>query len=68
MRNFIIKEFWKTDDVFSKIYENMNNNVDKSVLLTLHDEEIDQLYTKSLKIMTGKLHTYYSIDYAKHEV
>ena len=66
IENFIIPESSKTDDVCSEIYENMNNNIENSVILALHNEEIYQLNTKILNMMTGKLHTYYSIDYATY--
>ena len=48
IENFIVPESWKTNDVCSKNYENMNNNIENSVILALHNEEIDQLTIKIL--------------------
>ena len=68
IENFIIPESWKTDDVCSKIYGNVNNNnIENSVILTPHNKEIDQMNSKFLKLMNGKLHTYYSVDYATYK-
>ena len=52
IENFIIPESWKTDDVCSKINGNVNNNnIENSVILAPHNEEIDQLNSKILKLM-----------------
>lgn len=68
IENFIIPESWKTDDVCSKINGNVNNNnIENSVILAPHNEQIDQLNSKILKLMNGKLHTYYSVDYATYK-
>ena len=67
IENFMNPESWNTDDVCLKIYRNMNKNIENSVILALHNEEIGQLNVKILKMMTSELHTYYSIDYATYE-
>ena len=51
INNFIIPESWKTADVFSKIYGNMKNNIENSVILAPHNEEIDKLNSKILNMM-----------------
>ena len=46
IENLIIPESWKTNDVCLKIYENVYNNMENSVILVPHNEEIDQLNSK----------------------
>ena len=50
INNFVIPESWKTADVFSKIYGNMKNNIENSVILATHNEEIDKLNSKILNM------------------
>ena len=51
INNVIIPEYWKTADVFSKIYGNMKNNIEYSVILAPHNEGIDKLNSKFLNMM-----------------
>ena len=43
INNFIIPESWKTADVFSKIYGNMKNNIENSVILACLEWQINNV-------------------------
>jgi hypothetical protein len=65
IENFVIPSKWKTNDVCLKIYENINNcNSLNRVILAPHNEDINILNKRVLKLLSGKLKTYYSIYYA----
>ena len=49
INNFIIPESSKTADVFLKMYGNMKNNIENSVILAQHDEEINKLNSENFE-------------------
>ena len=65
---FRIPSSWKTDDVYLKIYKDINYNLSlNSVILTSHNEDSTILNNKILTLINSDEMTYYSIDGATHK-
>ena len=50
-----------------KIYKNINNNIDNSVILAPHNREIDNINAKILDNIQGESKIYYSVDSATYK-
>ena len=68
IKNFKIPDSWKSIDVCSDIYKDINTKeIENSVILAPHNEEIDKLNNKILDMLPGDLKIYYSIDVATYK-
>uniref|UniRef100_A0ABD2XAK4 ATP-dependent DNA helicase n=1 Tax=Trichogramma kaykai TaxID=54128 RepID=A0ABD2XAK4_9HYME len=64
--NYEIPDQWKTDDVCKKIFSNINDSINSynSVILSSHNEHVDMLNNRVLKLLKSDSKCYYSIDCA----
>lgn len=66
--DFEIPNSWITENVCSKIYENVDYKYWKNrVILAPHNDDMNVLNNTVLKLLPGNIKTYYSIDYATYK-
>ena len=68
IKNLIIPDQWKTNNVCLKIFKNTNiENNENKVILACHNSDVKKLNIKVLKLLNTNGKIYYSIDYATHK-